>query len=112
MRAWRSVATKPARISRRRSCVRYEGEEFAKPRFLIAPQMPGFGEHAFDHALRFVPMSAKARAQKMLTCGCTSTVRRDDVSNHRGELVDFSHTASYQVTRYESCDVHGPKATA
>jgi hypothetical protein len=48
----------------------------------------------------------------MLTCGCTSTVRRDDVSNHRGELVDFSHTASYQVTRYESCDVHGPKATA
>jgi hypothetical protein len=30
----------------------------------------------------------------LLTCGCTSAVRRDDVSDHRGEVVDFSHTAS------------------
>ena len=38
--------------------VRYEGEEFAKSKFLMAPQIPGLGEHTFDHALRFVPMSA------------------------------------------------------
>jgi hypothetical protein len=38
--------------------VRHDVEEFAKPEFLITPQMPGLGKHSFDHALRFVPMSA------------------------------------------------------
>jgi hypothetical protein len=40
-------------------------------------------------------------AQKMLTGGCTRAVRRDDVSNHRGEFVDFSHIASYKVATRE-----------
>lgn len=77
-------------------CLWYEGKEFAKPMFLISPQIPRLGEHAFDHALRFVPMSAQARAQKTLTCGRTRAVSRDDVSNHGGEFIDLSHTASYE----------------
>jgi len=47
-----------AQTRRHTLVVRHEVEEFAKPEFLVTPQMPGLGKHSFDHALRLVPMSA------------------------------------------------------
>jgi hypothetical protein len=49
--------------------VRHQVEEVAKPDFLITPQMTGFGQYAFDHLLRLVPMPAKAGAHKALAGG-------------------------------------------
>jgi hypothetical protein len=56
-------------------------EELAQVAFLLPAQPLGFGEHAFDHFSRLVPIAVITRFHKCLASSRTRTVRGDDIGD-------------------------------
>jgi hypothetical protein len=66
-------------------------EELAKACFLVAPQVPWLGTHAFNHARGLIPVAVDARSLEILARSRSRTMGRNDRGNDRRQLVDNLH---------------------
>src|SRR5262249_33721324 len=71
----------------------------------MTAQPLGFGEHAFDHFFRLVPVAVNTRLHKCFARPRPGTMRGDDVSDDGCELINDLHGAT-------SFSIYDPHLTA
>ena len=59
-------------------------QKFTKANCLIAPEVPGFGQHPFDHCVHLLPILLEARPQEVTPCMCSRAMGTDDVCDDGG----------------------------
>src|SRR5450631_1896598 len=69
----------------------HQFEKFPQPRFLVAFQMPGLGEHSLDHGRRLIPMTVHACAHELLGRTRSRAVRRNDGADDRRQFENDLH---------------------